>query len=371
MAIICLNRNRLRKDAKEEVIKMQRKKNIVLTCIILSVLVFLCACTKKEEKTKVKVLIVPKFEVGEMSGDFPGEAQLFYEKYCMDCEEIVLPHMPPTAHFFLNEENGVAILVTGSGKTASGLSLMEVLSAQDYDFSDAYIVSVGCGGGSLGVCTPGDVVHVTATCDFDLGHHVDYREFENEYVLIPWFPDDSYADYAYKILNSDLCEKAYQLTKDIPLQSTELTHQTLEESFANMSNNEKVLRDPKHIKGTALSSDNFWKGAYMHFTARYIAEHYGAPDPFAVTEMEEIAIANTAECFDMLDRIISFRAIVNLDVFLLDETPESTWGENGFNEKVSEANDETFDIFEPAMHNLFDTVSVVIDAILDGQLGIE
>ena len=73
----------------------------------------------------------------------------------------------------------------------------------------------------------------------------------------------------------------------------------------------------------------------------------------------------------MLDRIISFRAIVNLDVFLLDETPESTWGENGFNEKVSEANDETFDIFEPAMHNLFDTVSVVIDAILDGQLGIE
>jgi hypothetical protein len=29
----------------------------------------------------VKVLILPKFEVGEMSGDFPGEAQYYYEEY--------------------------------------------------------------------------------------------------------------------------------------------------------------------------------------------------------------------------------------------------------------------------------------------------
>lgn len=29
------------------------------------------------EKIPVKVLILPKFEVDEMSGDFPGEAQLY------------------------------------------------------------------------------------------------------------------------------------------------------------------------------------------------------------------------------------------------------------------------------------------------------
>lgn len=36
----------------------------------------------------------------------------------------------------------------------------------------------------------------------------------------------------------------------------------------------------------------------------YVAECYGCPDPFAVAEMEKIAIANNAECFDMPDRII-------------------------------------------------------------------
>ena len=39
----------------------------------------------------VKVLILPKFEIGDIDGDFPGEAQLFYEHYCAGCEEITVP----------------------------------------------------------------------------------------------------------------------------------------------------------------------------------------------------------------------------------------------------------------------------------------
>ena len=61
---------------------------------------------------------------------------------------------------------------------------------------------------------------------------------------------------------------------------------------------------------------------------------------------------------------------VNMDLFLDDETPESTWGEyDNYNNKVTEENPETLDIFEPAMHNLFDTASIVIDSILDGTIG--
>ncbi|MGX8688720.1 MAG: hypothetical protein ACSW8K_13105, partial [bacterium] len=38
-----------------------------------------CSLQPHEKKLPVKVLILPKFEVGEMTGDFPGEAQYFYE----------------------------------------------------------------------------------------------------------------------------------------------------------------------------------------------------------------------------------------------------------------------------------------------------
>ncbi len=77
----------------------------------------------RQTPAKVRVLIVPKFEIDEMSGDFPGEAQLFYEKYCPGEHPMDIKHLPETAQFYLNEKSGVAILITGSGcprRTAEG-----------------------------------------------------------------------------------------------------------------------------------------------------------------------------------------------------------------------------------------------------------
>lgn len=347
--------------------KTGRIRTGLMMILILVMCMQICsACSSSPKKTPLRVLIIPKFEVGEMSGDFPGEAQLFYEKYCPGCEEIDIPHMPQTAHFYLNDKNGVGILVTDSGKTAAGLSLMAVLSSELYDYSDTRIVSVGCGGGSAGNCTLGDVILVTAVCDYDLGHHVDAHEKKKSSTHVMWFPDDSFAVYEYKSLNADLCEKTFEMIKDCPLRTTEQAQTVMRENFEAYEE-EDIL--PAVRKGTALTGDNYWKGIYGHATADFISEYYGCPDPYMVTEMEEIAIANTAECFDLLDRLISLRVIVNMDVFLNGETPESTWGEyKSFNEKVENDNTETLDIFEPAMHNLFDASSIVIDAALNGEL---
>ena len=54
-------------------------------------------------------------------------------------------------------------------------------------------------------------------------------------------------------------------------------------------------------------------------------------------------------------------------MFMDGETPESTWGNQDFDSKVAEENSETLDIFEPAMHNLFDCGSIITDKMLDGQ----
>ena len=243
---------------------------------------------------------------------------------------------------------------------------MSVLSSDLYDYSDAYIVSVGCAGGSGAYCMLGDVILITTACDYDLGHHVDAHERKKTGTRVMWFPDDSYADYEFKVLNPDLCDKVYEMIKDVPLRTTEESKAVMQENFPAR---EEVDLIPAVRKGTALSGDNYWKGIYGHVTANFITEYYGCADPYMVTEMEEIAIANTADCFSLLDRIISMRVIVNMDMFMGDATPESTWGEyKSFNEKVETENDETLDIFEPAMHNLFDTGSIVIDAILGETL---
>ena len=345
---------------------MMRKKLVAFSCVILLLFVFLMsACGKKDERTKARVLIVPKFEIGEITGDFPGEAQLFYEHYCADCEEIDIVNTTPTARFYMNEENGVGLLITGSGKTAAGLSLMSLISDDAYDFSDTTIVSVGCSGGNTGTARFGDVVLVTAACDLELGHHTGKEELTNPDSGHTWFPDESDNDYSCKKLDSKLCENAYQLIKDCPLRTTDTTERVLSDNFPN---EEWAQREPCVLKGTAITADSYWKGAEDHSNAAFVAEYYSCDDRYAVTEMEEIAVMNTAECFGMENRVISLRVVVNMDTFLKGESPEQLWlDEEDFESTTTTEEGETVDIFEPGMENLFDTGRIIIDAILVGE----
>lgn len=56
---------------------MTGMRTILAVVLILSIM--LTGASVAEEKPIVKVLILPKFEVGKMYGDFPGEAQFYYE----------------------------------------------------------------------------------------------------------------------------------------------------------------------------------------------------------------------------------------------------------------------------------------------------
>lgn len=319
------------------------------------------------ERLPVRVLIVPKFEIERIEGDFAGEGQRFYEHYCAGCAEREIPHSPPTAHFYYNEENGVGLLLTGAGKTAAGLSLMSLLSWDAFDFSDTLIVSVGCAGGSTGTCVFGDVVLVTAACDLELGHHTGRLELRNPARGLTWFPDDTtFSAYNCKLMNAQLAEKVYPLIKDLPLRTTETAKRVLAASFPG---EDWAARDPQVIKGTAVTSDSYWKGAEDHLNAAAAAAYYNCPDPYAVSDMEEIAVMNAAACFGLQDRVISLRVIVNLDTFLKGESPESLWlGTQGYGSQVSEENSETLDIFSPGMETLFDAGRIVIDAALAGAL---
>ena len=316
------------------------------------------------DKPALRVLIIPKFEIDEMSGDYPGEAQPFYERYFASCQETGIPNAPPTAHFYFNPESSAGLLVTGASKTSAALSIMALLASGNYDLSDTYIVSVGCAGGSVGKSTLGDVILVTSACDYDLGHHVDTHEHSRKDSRVTWFPDDSFTETGYRQLNAALCDKVYEMIRNCPLRTTEQSKTVMAQNFPSYTD-EEIL--PSVKKGAALTGDNYWKGLYGHETANFIAEYYGCPDPYRATEMEEIAVANTADCFGLLDRMISLRVIVNMDVFMNGDTPESIWGERrSFSERVESTNEETLDIFEPGMYNLLDASAIVIDAILAG-----
>ena len=311
----------------------------------------------------LKVLILPKFENGEMSGDFPGEAQFYYEAYTQGGEEYEIKGGNPDSKLYVKD--GVGIYVTGMGKVNTAATITSILLDPRFDFSDCYFISTGCAGSATEYSVMGDVFLITAAIDYDLGHHADPREMENP-GSPTWFHDASYDSVSYKLLDQDLMARIYDMVKDVKIETTDKTRAFMAYTFDNA---EWAARDPKVLRGTTVTGDNYWKGGFDQKNAREMCEVYGAPDPFALSEMEDIAIAVVLDRFGMLDRYIILRDSVNMVVFMNGVTPEGLWDPSRSDDSLSsEDSIEAADIFATAMENNYKVGSVIVDAILDGTL---
>ncbi len=314
------------------------------------------------EPVPVKVLLLPKFEVDNMAGDFPGEAQYYYEHYLTGAEEYEIPDGGEDSCLYYKD--GVALYVLGMGKVNSAVGTMAVLTDSRFDFSQAYIISTGCAGSSVGTTVMGDVFVITAAVDYDLGHHADGRELADPEGTT-WFHDSDYDSSGAVILDQELMDKVYALVKDTPLETTEKTRNFMKYAF---DGEDWALRDPMVLRGTTVSGDNYWKGVHGHENAVLMAQTYQCPDPYALTEMEDVAVALAARRMGMLERMIIIRDSVNMDVFMPGVTPESLWGESGTPDLAQEGSVEAADIFATAMKNNFEVGRIIIDSILEGSL---
>ena len=285
-----------------------------LVFLLIAFTVISSAVAADDGAIPVKVLILPKFENGEMAGDFPGEAQYYYEEYLIGSDEYDIKGGTPGSKLYVKD--GVALYVTGM-------------------------------------------------IDYDLGHHADPREMENPDAPT-WFHDASYDSSSYKLLDQDLMDSIYSLVKDVELETTEKTRAFMAYTFDNA---DWAVRDPMVLRGTTVTADNYWKGEYDQQNARAMCEVYGAPDPFALSEMEDVALAVVLDRFGLLDRYIIIRDSVNMVVFMNGVTPEGLWDPSRSSDSLSDEDSiEAADIFATAMENNFKVGSVVVDAILDGTL---
>ena len=339
---------------------------------LVTILLIVMACTaasgaRAEQPNEegaplpVKVLILPKFEIGEIAGDFPGEAQYYYETYLADAEAYDVPYGEPGTKLYYR--NGVALCVLGMGKVNAALTTMAILSDTRFDYSQAYILSTGCAGSAAETTVMGDIFVITAVVDYDLGHHADGRDLADPEGT-SWFHDADFDDVSVVILNQELAAKAYALVKDTPVETTDRTRNYMLHAFDDAA---WAGRDPLVLTGTTVTADNYWKGQYGHANALLMVETYACPDPYATTEMEDIAVTRAAQRMGLLDRLIVIRGSVNMDVFMLGATPESLWGGAEAMTLANEDSVEAADIFAVSMKNNFDVGRVIIDSILSGE----
>lgn len=317
---------------------------------------------KTEGRVQINVLILPKFEIGQMTGDAAGEAQYYFEEYVLGGEEYEIAGANKNCRLYVKD--GIALYLTGMGKVDSALNTAMLLSDDRFDFSKAYVLSTGCAGSAAGYGTMGDVFVLTATVDYDLGHHADPRDMK---VMTDetWFSENDHDELSVVKLNPAFTGRVYDLVKNVKLETTEKTKAFLAKEFPGEA---WANREPQVLRGTGVTGDNFWKGRYDHKNALKKVATYGCEDPFATTEMEDMAVVKTLQRFGLLDRSVVIRDSVNLDVFMNGDYPELMW-DSSFEERATgDESGETLDIFDTAMRNNFKVGKTIIDAILRGEL---
>ena len=310
----------------------------------------------------IRLLILPKF--GSIkAGTGADEVKDIFDRYFIGSEEYEIRGGVPGNRLYV--KNGLALYVTGMGKVNVSASVTALLLDTRFDYENAYILSTGCAGGSVGLAVLGDVFVMRAAVDFDSGHHIDVRESSNPDRL--WYRDPAFDETSFTLTDPLLTEKVYALVKDLPLETPPKAGEFTLNAFPEDSR-AWAQRRPSVRLGTTLSSDNFWKGRYPHETANAIVRAYGCPDPYALTEMEDSAIGAVLRRFGMEKRYIVIRACVNFDLFPKGVTPDMLWLNGSAQELSSEDSLESAGAFETAMRNNLRVISTVADAIMQNKL---
>src|SRR5271155_4530258 len=171
---------------------------------------------------RVKVVVVAMFERGEDTGDAPGEYQFWVEREKLDN---IIP-MPAGYHHVRMNKDGVLAMLTGVGTARAAASVMALGLDPRFDFSKAYWIVAGIGGGDPADVSLGSAIWADRVIDSDLAYEIDAREIPKDwptgYVPLnratPYEqPARSGLDGEMYTLNPQLVGWAFQLTKDTPL----------------------------------------------------------------------------------------------------------------------------------------------------------
>jgi purine nucleoside permease len=237
---------------------------------------------------EVKVVVVTMFEIGQDTGDVPGEFQLWRERQKLE-------QRYPFAHhhdLYFNPDTGVLGMVTGMGTANSASAVMALGLDPRFDLSRAYWLIAGIAGVDPADASIGSAAWAEYLVDGDLAHEIDAREIPSDwptgyfarYTRKPYDPHKPEPTGEMFQLNPALTEWAYQLTRSVKLDDSEVLQQTRAQ-FQGYPNAQKP---PFVLKGDNLAGMTFWHGKILNEWAdRWVSYWTEGKGNFVTSAMED------------------------------------------------------------------------------------
>jgi purine nucleoside permease len=293
----------------------------LLCCLVMPVLAQEKAPDAKSAPAiRVKVVVVSMFEVGEDTGDTPGEYQLWVEREHLDQ---IFP-LPAGFHHVRMNKDGVLGVLTGVATAKAAASVMALGLDPRFDLTRAYWVIAGIGGGDPADVSLGSAVWANHVVDGDLAYEIDARDIPADWPtgFVPFSKASPYEKpvrsplngEAYT-LNQDLVAWAFQLTKDVPLADSE----EMRVSRARYSGFPNAMKPPFVTRGDTLSASTFWHGTRMDQWANEWTRYFtGGQGNFMISAMEDTGTLQALTFLDQagrvdLKRVLVLRTVSNYD----------------------------------------------------------
>jgi len=334
---------------------------------ILPVLLLLClpaVAARADAPVKVKVVVVAMFEVGEDTGDVPGEYQFWVER----------EHLDRTWDFPQGErrlrstpDGSILGVVTGVGTIHSTATIMALGLDPRFDLSEAYWVVAGIAGANPDVMSLGSAAWAEWVVDGDLGHELDAREMPAGWPTghiplrkkAPYEPPVAATEGQVFHLDPALVDWAYRLTRDTPLPDSA----PLQKHRALYAGYPQAQRPPFVLKGDNVASMNYWHGKLMNAWAEEWVRYYtGGQGTFATSAMEDTGTMQALTWLARAGRVDVRRALVLRTASNYD----MQWpGATAIASLSGESLDQGYSAYLPSLEAAYRVGSRVVHALAD------
>lgn len=260
----------------------------------------------------VKVVVVSMFETGAITGDAPGEFQLWVERLKLDRTFA----FPMGEYELRMNDDGVLAICTGGGITNAATSIMALGTDPRFDLTHAYWLIAGIAGGDPEDVSLGTAAWAKHVVDGDLLYEIDAREIPKDwpYGLLPLGakkPNDKAdgwsVDTIHFPLNAKLAEWAYALTKDHPVADSEGIA-AFRQQFAGLPN---AVKPPFVTIGDTMSSSTYFHGDLMTKWANDWMKLQAGPDAnFMMSAMEDSGTLTALRRLSRVQRVDLDRVLV-------------------------------------------------------------
>jgi purine nucleoside permease len=262
----------------------------------------------------IRAVIVTTFEVGEDTGDIPGEFQFWVEREHLD----QTLDFPGGVHAIRsNKDHTILGVVTGTTLVNATASMMALGLDPRFDLTHAYVLINGIAGVDPRIASMGSAAWARYVIN-DVSRYIDpkdapatwpYGFFEigstgpqqTRVHAQTWFRSNEY------VLNAGLAQWAYEQTHTLPLGDDP----KVAEYRARFTGFPQALKPPFVLLGDTFASDYYWHGATMtKFAEDWVRLNTDGKGVFAMTEMEDAGMMQAIERLDRMHRVDMQRVMV-------------------------------------------------------------